>query len=70
MLSIETVPLPVRAALATAVALAAGRLGYELTESEAVVSLTIVLWALGGLAEVARAYVKRKFNDCESGDCE
>ena len=70
MLSIETVPLPVRAALATAVALAAGRLGYELTESEAVVALTIALWALGGLGELAWAYVSRKFNDCDSGDCE
>ena len=70
MLSIETVPLPVRAALATAVALAAGRLGYELTESEAVVALTIALWALGGLADLGWTYVSRKFNGCDSGDCE
>jgi basic membrane lipoprotein Med (substrate-binding protein (PBP1-ABC) superfamily) len=68
MLSIETIPLPVRAALATATAIVAGRLGYSLTESEAAVLVVVVLWAVGGIADAAWTYgFKRR---CDTGDCE
>jgi basic membrane lipoprotein Med (substrate-binding protein (PBP1-ABC) superfamily) len=68
MLSIETIPLPVRAALATATAIVAGRLGYSLTESEAAVLVVVIVWAAGGIGDAVWTYWRKR--RCDSGDCE
>jgi hypothetical protein len=52
MLSLKTIPLPVRAALATIVAAIAARYGVHLTDSTAAAVIVAVLWAIGGIVEL------------------
>ena len=53
MLSLKTIPLPARAALATIVAAIAARYGVHLTDSTAAAVIVAVLWAIGGIVELA-----------------
>ena len=52
MLSLKTIPLPARAALATIVAAIAARYGVYLTDSTAAAVIVAVLWAIGGIVEL------------------
>jgi len=52
MLSLKTIPLPVRAALATIVAAIAARYGVHLTDNTAAAVIVAVLWAIGGIVEL------------------
>jgi hypothetical protein len=52
MLSLKTIPLPARAALATIVAAIAARYGVHLTDSTAAAVIVAVLWAIGGIVEL------------------
>ena len=52
MLSLKTIPLPVRAALATIVAAIAARYGVHFTDSTAAAVIVAVLWAIGGIVEL------------------
>jgi hypothetical protein len=52
MLSLKTIPLPARAALATIVAAIAARYGVQLTDSTAAAVIVAVLWAIGGIVEL------------------